>query len=82
MNPITIALLAFGAVANASIYFVLVFLAAASTGHPHAMYADIIAVGITYLSFTVQLLNRVVLGTFLVVASVLAGTFAGVLLLV
>lgn len=82
MNPVTMALLALGALANATLYFVLVFLAAIHTGHLHAMYFDIVAVGITYLSFTAQLLNRMLLGVFLVVASILAGAFAGILLLV
>ena len=82
MNPATAALLALGAIANASIYFVFILIVSIDTNHPHAMYADIFAVGVTYLSFTVQLLNRVVLGTFLVVASVLAGAFAGILLMV
>jgi hypothetical protein len=82
MNPVTAALLGLGAIVNASIYFVLVFVTAVNTRHTPAMYVDIVAVGVTYLSFTIQLLNRMVLGEFLVLLSIFFGAVAGLLLLV
>jgi len=83
VNPIAMAILAAGAIVNASLYFVLVFLAALHANNMPALYFDMTAVGITYLSFIAQLaqLDRMYT-VLLVLMSVLTGGFAGVLLLV
>lgn len=83
MNPVLAAILAIGAIVNASLYFIFVFITATQTHNLPALYGVIIATGVTYLSYAAQLMFSVSsIGRLLVFASVGLGIIAGALLLV
>lgn len=73
-----------GAIVNSAIYLVAVFYAGLTYGHPYAWKFAIAAMGVTYLSYLVQIPGREAAPTIaaiLVVASILLGAAAGIALL-
>ena len=84
MQPLQTAFLAAGAIVSANVYFVLVFVVALAASNHLAVYDDLAAVGVTYLSFAAQIMfpTRMLLGGLLVVGSIALGAAAGILLLV
>lgn len=79
MNPVLTA----GLLVNSALYFSVVFVAALVGHHQVAMYADIAAIGITYLSYYAQLAfpEQRSIAFMAVFTSVALGAFAGVSLL-
>lgn len=69
-----------GAYINSALYFMLVFVGAVVAHNQRAEYADISAIGVTYLSYLVQAFNPKA-GTAIVGLSVVLGAAAGILLL-
>lgn len=76
-------ILAAGLILNSALYLIGVMIASIVLHKPNAMVCDVVACGIAYLSYFIQLAGanpRV--GTISVGCSVIAGTAAGVMLLV
>lgn len=72
-------LLFVGALVNSALYFVAVLAAAIYLHKSNAIYVDVAAVGVAYLSYLAQTSGK--FGGIVVAISVLIGALAGILLL-
>lgn len=68
-----------GALVNSALYFVAVLAAAIYLHKSGAIYVDVAAIGVTYLSYVAQALGK--FGGPVVALSILVGAAAGILLL-